>query len=63
MPAKALPSTPPATPSGSADATAPKPDLLAFIEEFRATHDLVELDGVGFAEGLKDLSPGRNVRL
>lgn len=51
---------PAAAPSGP---RRPQTELLAFIEQFRASHDLAALDAPGFAEGLRDPSPGPDVAL
>lgn len=44
-------------------APSPDGDLLGFIERFRATHDLAEMDAPGFTAGLRDPDPGPDVRL
>ena len=43
----------------------PQPDfdLLAFIERFRASHDLAEMDAPGFTAALRDPDTGPDVRL
>lgn len=41
----------------------PPVDLLAFIEQFRASHDLEEMDTPGFTAGLRDPGTEPDIRL
>ena len=67
MASRAAPAVPEHEDRAMADARQPAPvpkaNLLAFIEQFRSTHDLVEMDAPGFTAALRDPDPGPDVRL